>query len=358
MRRTLLITLEYPPQRGGVAEYLAGFAEAFNPALLTVLAPRQRNNFLFDEKQAYTIIREPLLYRLLWPRWLRAFFAARRIIRIQVTEQVIISHLLPMGYVALLLRKPYIVITHGMDVALAARSPWKSFFANLILARAKTVIANSEFTKGMLVKMGVAPERIRVVYPGVAAPAARNIRRNPRQLLTVARLVERKGIDRTIEAMRLLRERYPDLRYVIAGEGPYHGELERLVRSRGLGDLIELRSAVSDEEREELYATSSVFVMPSRQIGGDVEGFGTVFLEANAYGLPVIGGDCGGIPEAVIEGETGLLVNPESPEDIAAAISKLIDDPDLAQRLGTAGKARVEREFRWKDRVEEIRSIV
>lgn len=359
MKKTLLITLEYPPQYGGIASYLHGAVKHLDSDRTIVLAPRVRNNYLFDQTQSYRIHRAKLLSDRGPIRWLRSFFVARSIIRRENIEHVIISHLLPMGYVAVLLGIPFTVLTHGMDVELAFRSPRKRLLAYHILRRAAHIIANSEFTKSRLVSYGIPHQRIVVMYPclerEIPPPRVHNA---GFIVLTAARLVERKGIDASLHAIARLISRFPQIIYHIAGEGPDRVRLEKIANELQISDHVVFHGAVSEETLEKLYTNADVFLMPAREIGGDVEGFGMVFLEANAHGVPVIGGASGGVPEAINDGESGLLVNPTSVTEIQDALERILGDPSFAARVGAGGRARVEREFGWEKQIEVLRNIL
>jgi len=169
-------------------------------------------------------------------------------------------------------------------------------------------------------------------------------------ILTAARLDYHKGIDTVIRALPAIRAVCPTARYVVAGVGIRRGYLERLIAELGLGDAVRLLGFVPDEELPALYNAADVFVLDSRRFDLLVEGFGIAILEASACGLPVIGGRSGGVPEAVRDGETGLVIDPEAPAAVAAAVSQLLADGETRRRMGAAGRAAVERYYNW-DRV-------
>jgi phosphatidyl-myo-inositol dimannoside synthase len=304
---------------------------------------------------------------------------------------------------------PYVITAHGREAAVVPGSRRHLLYRKAFNGAAR-VFAVSEHTAGLVARCGVDPERIRVIPNGVEprrfqdhgartresspgsvsdshaspvhTPAGRGIaleagaseRPGPPlparemmsdtlrsgasgagarlRLLTLARLTPRKGHGQVLEALHLLEDRIPHLVYVIAGGGPLREELARRVQELGLQDKVRFTGEVSEEEKIALLRECDVFVMPNRDIplprgGVDTEGFGIVFLEAACCGKPVIGGRAGGVPEAVVPGETGLLVDPEKPREIAEAIHRLWSDPRFAGRLGRAGKDRVEREFDW-----------
>jgi phosphatidylinositol alpha-1,6-mannosyltransferase len=170
----------------------------------------------------------------------------------------------------------------------------------------------------------------------------------------VGRLVERKGHDTVIRAMPEVLNRVPDAAYVIVGGGPESERLVRLAEDTGVARHVHLLGRLPRGEMVGLLSRCDVLVMPSRQVGTSVEGFGIVFLEAGALGKPVVGGRSGGIPDAIEEGVTGLLVDPEDTVALAEAITSILADPDLAGRMGEAGRERVERLFTWDKVAERI----
>ena len=176
-----------------------------------------------------------------------------------------------------------------------------------------------------------------------------------RILLSVARLVERKGIDKVLESLPRLYEKFKDIMYVIVGDGPDINRLAKIVDDLKIHNLVRFVGSVSEEDKSKFYAIAEVLALPSRQIGSDVEGFGMAYLEANLFGLPVVGGRSGGVPEAVIDKQTGLLVNPEDANDIYQAICDLMTDRGWAKILGEKGRARAENDFQWRKETEKLR---
>jgi len=218
-------------------------------------------------------------------------------------------------------------------------------------------------------KLGVPLRKITILHPGISKNFLINSAKtsncdikeelglkNKKIILTLSRLVERKGIDKTIEAIALVRREIPDVVYVIAGNGPYRHTLEELVKKLRLQDNVVFTGYVCEDKKASYYNAAEIFVMPNRVLeNGDVEGFGIVFLEANAYRKPVIGGRSGGVIDAIIDGKTGLLVNPTDTKEIASAIIRLLSNEDYATQLGFQGRKRVERDFNWEVIVSRMR---
>jgi phosphatidylinositol alpha-1,6-mannosyltransferase len=179
-------------------------------------------------------------------------------------------------------------------------------------------------------------------------------------VVCVSRLVPRKGQDTLIRALPLIRRRVPDATLLIVSGGPHRPTLERLARETGVADHVRFTGSVPWARLPEFYAAGDVFAMPCRtRLGGlDVEGLGIVYLEASATGLPVVAGDSGGAPDAVIEGETGFVAPGRDVAVVADRISAVLSDPTLAKRLGTAGRAWVEAEWQWDHQAARLATLL
>lgn len=394
MKKTLLITLDFAPMVGGIATYWSNLCRNLPREDIVVLAPEAASSLDFDMRQPYLIYRYNLLWpasperkrgeqgQWIWPKWLPFLRHAWKICCQENIQQIVVGQILPGWTIALILklflRIPYIVSFHGMDIircGLPRR--WqgrKKWLAKKILANADGIITNSEFTMGLVQRFTTKlPEQQIVVYPCpnenvILMPRAAELlaRRlgldkfaNKRVLLTVGRLVERKGHDKVISALQFLRDKYPDLVYLIVGRGQNQSKLERMIQDENLSDCVYLFTKVRDEELPLFYELANIFIMPSRELpDGDVEGFGIVYLEAALCGKPVIAGKSGGVSEAVEHNKTGLLVDPEDVGDIVKAISKLLDDGQFADLLGQRANARTRREFQWAKQAEKLVKIL
>jgi phosphatidylinositol alpha-1,6-mannosyltransferase len=391
MKKTLLITLEFPPQVGGVANLLANLCARLPNDKISVLAPRVPRNYLFDQNQKYKIYRRKLIIEtvLFWPRWFFLFWHTCRLIRQEIieerkggkrTEEILVGQVLPVGYSALILWKlfkiPYSVLTYGMDITLPARNKWKRRMLIMVLRNARRIICAGSFVQSKVVELGMPKEKTIVIYPcpnlnqesrtknqSFDQTQGRELRKEiikkhnlegKRILLTVGRLVERKGHDMVIEAMPKVLDKVPNAVYLIVGDGPNLNNLKFKILNFKLEGKVIFAGKVPDEGLSAYFDLGDVFIMPSREIDGDVEGFGIVYLEANTAGKPVIGGRSGGVSEAVKEGVSGLLVDPLNVNEIAEAIIKLLTNEELRIKLGNQGKERVEKEFRWEREAEKI----
>jgi phosphatidylinositol alpha-1,6-mannosyltransferase len=217
--------------------------------------------------------------------------------------------------------------------------------AKLALAHSSRTIAISTYTRERVLQLGAASDRVRLILPGVDPPARQGAvtclaEREP-IVITVARLVDRyKGFDMILRALPGIRERVPNVRWVVVGEGPLRAELEQQARDLEVAHAVSFVGAVDNDERDRLLDNAAVFAMPSRldpsHTGG--EGFGLVYLEAAARGLPTVAGNVGGATDAVVHDQTGLLVDPTDPIAVGRAISDLLVDRDRAERLGQAAR--------------------
>jgi phosphatidylinositol alpha-1,6-mannosyltransferase len=348
----LLATLNYPPAVGGIENLARAYAREL-VALgveLRVVAPRVPGWREFDRGEPYPIVRVA-------GGELRHLGLAGGVIGevARGAEQVLFMQwtgaALPLFALGRRVRRCAIVC-HGKEMIANRRGtrsrPWWVRTRHAVLRRADRVITVSRFTGECARRIGVAPEQVVVLNPGVDLerfhPVGRAIdppeyggHPGPR-LLTVTRLVERKGVDTVIESLPSLP---PQVRYFVAGDGLDRDRLRALARERGVADRVVWLGRVADDRLPALYRAADIVLLVSRQDldAGDVEGFGMVLLEAQACGTPVVGGDAGGIPDALVDGETGLLVPPRDPPAVAAAVRSLLEDPERMARMREAALA-------------------
>lgn len=360
MGRGLFITNDFPPMTGGEATWYAQICALLPPEQVIVLAPRMPGDRSFDTRRRYRIIRRYVpvsphpLARLC--QLVLLFVHAAGLVRRERIDVVHIGHLY-LGPVALALQRlagvPYVLYLHGGEVAPYLRFRLVRWTARAIVQGARLVVANSVDTRRRYEATGVSHPNVRIVPPiadiGRFRPdhPASWVRRRYRVdgakvLLTVGRLVGRKGHDAVIRALSRVQQAAGPVRYLIAGSGPEEPRLRALARSLGVADAVIFAGRVPDEDLPHFYAACDVFVMPSRELPerDGVEGFGIVFLEAGAAGKPVIGGRSGGIADAVLDGTTGLLVDPRSEDELATALISLLRDAAEAARLGQEGRSR------------------
>ena len=339
--RVALLTFDFPPDVGGVQRYLYEVARrlARNHSV-TVLTPVTGPT----QEAGLRRIVLPTSRPDAWMSALRAF----------APERVVVGHAHPRLLLLALLvaRGRFLVITHGNDF-LAAQTRWHRPLFNALLARASHIITNAEGNAARLRALGLP--RVTVVPPGTdptrfTPPPSPPL--PPWTLLSVARLVPRKGIDTVVRALPRLRARFPGLRYHIVGDGPERPRLQALVVQHGLEGQVKFHGRVADEALPDLYRAAHVFVLPTREEaeGASVEGFGIAYLEAAATALPIVASTVGGIAPYVRKKGIGLLVPPDDPQALAEAVGRLLSDPGMRHRLGQAGRRWVEAEMNW-DRV-------
>ncbi len=271
---------------------------------------------------------------------------------------------------------PYGVIVYGTELLLIQekirRSRFKRGTAGSILGNARVLVAISDWTADLArevlamvdlevpppvekVRLGTTPSQFR---PGVDPSAVRakyGLHGGP-WLLTVARLQRHKGIDTVMKALPAIRAGHPNARYAVAGTGELL-PFERLAQELGLGETVRFLGAVPDAELPALYNAADLYVGVSRRVELLAEGFGISLVEAAACGLAVVGGRSGGVPDAVRDGETGVLVDPDDPAAVAAAINELLANPDRRRQLGAAGRRAVESYYNWDRVARELMEI-
>lgn len=346
--RLLLLTPDYPPAPGGiqvVAERLATGMEGFEA---TVLAPEVPGAAAFDADSGVRTIRVPAPAALPGPARIALLNAAALARATAVRPALTLSmH----------------IVTSPAAVAIARATGARTgqyFHAEEIGARprlaafaargADVSIAVSEYTAGLVrgaaARHGAEPRDLRVIGNGTDVPedpAPLPDEPGKATILTVARIEERyKGHDTMVRALPLVLAKVPEAQWVAIGEGSLRPSIEALAASHGVAGATRFLGAVSDEQRNEWLRRARVVAMPSRLPAGGFagEGFGIVYLEAGAYGKPVLAGNVGGALDAVVDGETGLLVDPTDPVLVAEALVRLLRDPELARRLGANGQAR------------------
>ena len=373
--RSVLISAKYfPPQIGGISRIMWEVARALGPAEICVVTGVRADAPSSAVESGVRVYRRPLAFAQ-ESAW-QALNLALATAEIAIRERPAVAQLATCeeGYVGLHLDRlfglPFVIYAHGNEILAAQVGQWQK--PRLALQRASRVIANSHFTAGLLRNIGVEPGRIEVVHPGCDITHYRQTMPRPGlrerllgertgpTLLTVGHLVERKGHDTVLKALPAVLRSVPDVTYLIIGDGPYRTDLERLAESLGVRRNVVFAGRVEAEILPECLAVCDAFIMTSRARLDlcDVEGFGLVYLEANACGKPVIGGRSGGIVDAVEHEFSGLLVDPLDVNEVAQAVIRILKDSDYARRLGEQGMLRVRREFTWQHMAERVRTVL
>lgn len=376
----LIFTDNYPPQPGGVGTYAYELAKNLHAegVEVIVLAPGIKGDRKWDLREKF------ITYRLVKKRPLFEFHALLLLFYLTLrghVDRVLCMTWHPCGSLAiltnLLFNVPNYIVAHGGDLLESRESLLDKLkysgllrpLKRLVLGKSSALFANSNCTKKLLLSLGSAEEKITVTYCGTDPEKFRALKDKERitqkyglegkkVLLTVASLSSHKGQDIVIGLIPELIKKIPNLVYVIVGAGNQEATLKDMVRHLNLNGYVLFTGMARQEELVEFYNVCDVFIMVSKELLLVFEGFGIAFLEANACGKPVIGGKSGGIPEAVVHGETGLLVDPNNHQEIAEGIVRLLTDDSLAKRLGEKGRQRVKEELTWKAVAQRIKSAI
>jgi glycosyltransferase involved in cell wall biosynthesis len=380
--RALLIASTFAPINGGSAVVYDSLCRELPEGSVRVLSARR--NYLdnceiagwseHDAQAPYPIDRVDLLRPLMLPPprnlavslwrfvaqdlalYADAYREAARLVARHGINTIVVGELVTGSWLGLALRARFgcrvVIYVHGEEITTVTGGRLHGKLRGTYLRAADHVVAVSAFTCEALARlMQVPKEHITLVPNGVdtrrfapALPSTELVARHQldgkQVVLTVGRLVTRKGIDMALRAVAQVLRTMPALHYLIAGDGPERARLQQIIDEEGIGRQVTLLGKVSNEDLVRYLQLCEVFLMPNRTLDdGDTEGFGLVFREANACGKPVIGGRAGGVVEAVVDGETGLLVDGTDVGDIANALRRILGDAALAAQLGTQGLA-------------------
>jgi phosphatidyl-myo-inositol dimannoside synthase len=368
MPKVLIVTNDFPPRRGGIQSFVHALASRLPAGQVVVYAPAWEGAADFDARQPFPVIRHPTSLMLPVPSVARR---ARAILRDYGCDTVMFGAAAPLGLLASGLRRAgarrIVGLTHGHEAGWAslpvARLLLRSIgervdvltylgeYFRVRLARALTEHASARMVR---LAPGVDNERFRPGAGGAAMRQRLGIGREVPVVLCVSRMVPRKGQDTLLRAwpgvlaaVAASQDARPVL--LLVGDGPYASRLRGLASELGIADSVVFAGPVSGEDLPACYDAGTIFAMPcrTRRGGLDVEGLGIVYLEASAAGLPVIGGDSGGAPDAILPGETGYVLGGRDIGAVTARLSELLGDPGGAAAMGEKGMAWIEREWRW-----------
>jgi phosphatidyl-myo-inositol dimannoside synthase len=364
--RTLVVTNDFPPRVGGIQRTLEALVRRFPADRIAVLCPDAEGSAGFDEAAPYRVFRQP--ERFLWPtrdigRRVRSAIGEFG------AEVVLFGAIYPLALLGPGLAgsgTPFLAAAHGFEYWLSIAPGTHALVRRATSQAARVPVMCSVFIARVV--RAAVPDRVpvSVLYPGADLdlfrpdlPFGDVLQRHGLEgrhvVVCVSRLVARKGQDALIRSMPAVRDRVPDAALLIVGDGPDRERLERLA-VRVPGDSIVFAGQVSEGDLPRYYRAGDVFAMPCRtRLGGlEVEGWGNVFIEAAACARPVVVGDSGGARESLVPSETGLLVDGSDDDAVADAVASLLEDPALAEELGLAGRARVERSFTWGRAAEQL----
>lgn len=350
--RLLVVTPDYPPGIGGVQRLvhrIVAGCHSFDVLVVTLGAYGWSRE---DEHRVRRVAR-----RGGQSRAIASLNAAALVEALNFRPDLVLSAHVNAAPCAQLIRRflrvPYVQYAYGREIVA------RGWVSRIAFSGAARIVALSGYTQDLCLKYGADPDRIAVIPPGVDSPPGGSRLPLPGLVLVVSRLDNKsKGHDVLLQAVKLARAEVPYVRLVIAGEGRLRAAYEREALRLGLGASVDFVGAVDEATKWDLLFRAAVFAMPARiERDGGGEGFGIVFLEAAACGVPTVAGRSAGAPDAIVDGVTGVLVDPEDPEEVARALIALLTDTELAERLGAAG-IEWARKFRWSEIAPRVQDVL
>lgn len=388
MRKSLLITLDFPPTKGGISNHFWNLCNYIPKNKITVLT----NKSSHSPDTEFKIYRYNLISKAkyIWPKWLFLLFRLMLVVskennKIKEDKNLIkliqVGQILPLGTVALIFKwlfgYPYMLYVYGQDLIISISNKRKLWLIKKILKDAESIISCSNDTKNIVIRFGVDKKKVFTVYPCIKKPVTIEFSEeklikiknkyklmNKKIILTVGNLVKRKGHDMVIKSLPKIINTIPNLLYVIIGSGFELKNLMELVEEKKLEKYVTFLNQVDNTELSMIYSICDAFIMASREIKNkknqviDIEGFGMVFIEANLYGKPTIGGNSGGVPEAIEDGISGILVDPEDTHDIADKTIKVLSNDAFANKLGEQGYRRAKNKFNCESKYNKILELL
>jgi phosphatidylinositol alpha-1,6-mannosyltransferase len=374
MRRTLIVTNDFPPRRGGIQSFVHELALRLDPDRLTVYAPKWDGDAAFDAAAPFEVVRHPTSLMIGGPSVRRR---AASLARSRKAEVVVFGASAPLGLITPVLRKAgvqrAIAITHGHEAGWAAlpiarqllrrigdETDVVTYLGEYFRVRLATALRPAAAARMTQLHPGVDPAAFRPDPVARAAIRQRYGLGDRPVVICVSRLVPRKGQDTLLRAWPAVLGQVPGAALLIVSGGPYAKTLHRLAEQTGVMSSVTFTGPVPQTELPAHYAAGDVFSMPcrTRRGGLDVEGLGIVYLEASAAGLPVVGGDSGGAPDAILEGETGYVVGGRDVAALSGHLIALLSDPAGAKAMGEKGRAWVERDWNWDLTASRLRALI
>jgi phosphatidyl-myo-inositol dimannoside synthase len=363
MRRTLIVTNDFPPRQGGIQSFVHALALRLPADSLTVYAPKWDGAAEFDSRQPFEVIRHPTSLMLPVPSVTRRAVA---IAKHRGAEAVVFGAAAPLGLITPALRRAgvtrAVAITHGHEAGWAALPGARNllrrigdatdvvtYLGEYFRVRLSRALSPDAAARMVRLAPGVDAAHFRPDPDAGAAIRERYGLAGRPVVVCVSRLVRRKGQDTLLKAWPEVQKKVPDAALLIVSGGPYSAALHKLAERTRLTPSVRFTGPVPAAELPAHYAAGDVFAMPcrTRRGGLDVEGLGIVYLEASAAGLPVVGGDSGGAPDAILDGETGYVVPGRDTGALAGRLVALLTDPADARAMGEKGRAWVERDWTW-----------
>jgi phosphatidylinositol alpha-1,6-mannosyltransferase len=369
--KLLVVTNDFPPRVGGINHYVSELMRRFPPGEVTVFASTWPGADPFDAEYPHPVIRWP--GRSMYPT-APVRDRVEELVRQTRADVVLFGAAVPLAMMGRSIHRrlgvPYVSFTHGVEVW-AGQVPGTRALLSSIARNALLLMGVSEWTIDLLRAVVGDEPRIELVPPGIdpthfhpdvpddAVRRRHGLDGHP-VICCVARLTLRKGQDKIIRALPWIAREFPDVRFLVVGTGPDRERLEGLAYRKRVTDRVVFAGEVPYEVLPRYFRAGDVFAMPcrTRKLGLEVEGFGLAFIEAAAVGRPAIAGDSGGAPEAVVHGETGLVVDGGEVDEVAEVVVELLADPEKATKLGAAGADRVHRDFTWEALSSRLRGLL
>jgi phosphatidyl-myo-inositol dimannoside synthase len=351
----LLVTNDFPPKIGGIQTLLWELWRRLDPATFTVLTTPHDGAEAWDAQQPFRVVRDQDRVLLPHPGLVRRIDALAEEVG---ADTVVLDPALPLGLVGPHLQRPYDVLLHGAEVTVPGRIPGARLALRRVLVGARRVVAFGGYPAAEAERAARRALPLRTIPCGIDASRFRPLSVDERSdvrrryglddgplVLSLSRLVPRKGMDVLIDAAARLAPRVPGLQVAIAGSGRDRPRLERRIASTGAP--VRFLGRVPEEDLALVHGAADAYAMLCRNRWGGLEqeGFGIVFLEAAAAGVPQVAGDSGGASEAVAHGDTGFVVDPTDVDAVVGALERLLLDADLRARMGAAGRVRASEQF-------------
>ncbi len=365
MEKILCITNDFGPRAGGIETFVIGLIERLPQSRVIVYTSAQDNSELYDRKwledYGVEVVRDKSKILLPTPG---VAYCVKDLVREKNISTVFFGAAAPLGLLSRGLRKVgvkhIVALTHGHEVWWSKVWPF-TIAMKFISRHVNHLTYLGEYTRSAItgsITDQAAASMVKIA-PGIdtdhfSPQDASELRRelgltDKKVIVSVGRLVHRKGQDVLIEAMPTIIKEVPEAHILMIGEGPYRSYLETRVKTLGLQERVTFIGRIQYADLPRYICVGEIFVMPSRSrlAGLEVEGLGIVYLEASACGLPVIAGNSGGAPDAVLAGKTGLVVEGTSMKAVASAVVGLLLDPKRSQAMGLAGREWIVQEWRW-----------
>jgi phosphatidylinositol alpha-1,6-mannosyltransferase len=371
--RTLIVTNDFPPRTGGIESFVLAMARRMPKDQVVVHTARQVGDRAFDATLDFPVIRDRSRLMVPTPAISRR---AADLARSEGCDRVWFGAAAPLGLMANRLRaagvQQLVATTHGHEVWWAGVPITRSLIRRIgrdvdvvtyigEYCRARIAPALDPAARARMVQLtpGVDDQVFHPGADGARVRALHGLGERP-VIVCVSRMVARKGQDVLVEALPRIRQQVPDAALLLVGDGPYRSEVERRVDRLGLREHVVFAGRVPWAQTPDYYAAGTVFCMPTRTrlAGLEPEALGICYLEAAAVGLPVVAGDSGGAPDAVLDGENGYVVNGRDTEAVAQRCAQLLLDPQLARRFGERGRAWVAQQWRWDDLAVKLQQLL